>query len=83
MPHRPQSLAQLAEWEGLNFDLLVSLTPEAHHAAMDLTRTVAAGVEYWPCQDPGPIDGAREQVLERYRGVRDALARRIVARFRR
>ena len=46
--HKPRTLDELEEWEGLNFDLIVSLSPDAHHAALELTRTIAAEVEYWP-----------------------------------
>lgn len=80
--HRPKTLEELEDWEGLNFDLIISLTPEAHHAAMDMTRMIAADVEYWPMPDPILQDGARDQMLEAYRDIRDALARRIMARFR-
>ena len=43
---------ELEDWEGLNFDLIVTLSPEAHHRALELTRTLAADVEYWPTPDP-------------------------------
>jgi protein-tyrosine-phosphatase len=75
--HKPRSLDELEEWEGLNFDLIVSLSPEAHHAALELTRTVAAEVEYWPTPDPTLAQGTREQVLDAYRDVRDGLSYRI------
>ena len=52
LKHKPRTLEELEEWEGLNFDLIVSLSPEAHHAALELTRTIAADVEYWPTPDP-------------------------------
>ncbi len=81
--HRPKSIEELEEWEGLNFDLIVSLSPEAHHKALDLTRTVAAEVEYWPTIDPTVVQGSREQMLEAYREVRDGLALRIKERLRR
>lgn len=81
--HKPKSVDELEEWEGLNFDLIVSLSPEAHHRALDLTRTVAAEVEYWPTVDPTAVQGSREQILEAYRGVRDELGRRITERLRR
>ena len=55
--HKPRTLEELEEWEGLNFDLIISLSPEAHHAALELTRTLAADVEYWPT--PGPDAGDR------------------------
>jgi len=79
--HKPQTFEELDDWEGLNFDLIITLSPEAHHKALDLTRTVAADVEYWPTPDPTPTEGSREQRLEAYRAVRDQLSRRIRERF--
>jgi protein-tyrosine-phosphatase len=81
--HKPRTLDELEEWEGLNFDLIVSLSPEAHHAAIELTRTVAAEVEYWPTPDPTLVQGSREQMLDAYRDVRDGLVYRIRLRLRR
>lgn len=81
--HKPRTLAQLEEWEGLNFDLIVTLAPEAHHAALELTRTNAVEVEYWPTPDPTHIqDGTREQRLDAYRDVRDGLVYRIKTRLK-
>lgn len=80
--HRPKSVQELEEWEGLNFDLIISLSPEAHHKALDLTRTLAAEVEYWPTPDPTLTQGSREQMLDAYRGVRDGLMRRIKDRLK-
>ena len=79
--HRPMTFEELDDWEGLNVDLIVSLSPEAHHKALDLTRTVAAEVEYWPTPDPTAAEGSREQRLDAYRAVRDQLTGRIKARF--
>ena len=79
--HRPMTFEELEDWEGLNFDLIITLAPEAHHKALDLTRTVAAEVEYWPTPDPTFAEGSREQRLEAYRDVRDLLMRRIKERF--
>lgn len=79
--HRPMTFEQLDDWEGLNFDLIVTLSPQAHHRAIELTRTLAADVEYWPTADPTAIEGAREQRLAAYREVRDQLIARIKARF--
>jgi protein-tyrosine-phosphatase len=79
--HRPMTFEELDEWEGLNFDLIVTLSPEAHHKALELTRTIAAEVEYWPMPDPTAIEGTREQRLGAYREVRDQLMARIKARF--
>ena len=75
-------IEELEEWEGLNFDLIISLSPEAHHKALDLTRTVAADVEYWPTMDPTVQQGTREQMLDAYRDVRDGLMKRIKDRLR-
>jgi protein-tyrosine-phosphatase len=80
--HKPRTLDELEEWEGLNFDLIVSLSPEAHHAALELTRTVAADVEYWPTADPTLVQGSREQQLDAYRDVRDGLTYRIRLRLK-
>ena len=79
--HRPMTFEELEDWEGLNFDLIVTLAPEAHHKALDLTRTIAAEVEYWPTPDPTIVEGSREQRLDAYRAVRDQLMRRIKERF--
>ena len=79
--HHPMTFDELEDWEGLNFDLIVTLTPEAHHKALELTRRIAAEVEYWPTADPTAVDGNREQRLEAYRAVRDHLQGRIRNRF--
>ncbi len=79
--HHPMTFEELEDWEGLNFDLIVTLTPEAHHKALELTRTIAADVEYWPTADPTVQDGNREQRLDAYRAVRDGLLQRIKGRF--
>src|SRR5262249_11429445 len=36
--HRPVTFEELEDLEGLNFDLIVTLSPEAHHKALELTR---------------------------------------------
>jgi protein-tyrosine-phosphatase len=79
--HRPMTFEELEDWEGLNFDLIVTLSPEAHHKALDLTRTIAADVEYWPTPDPTGQEGSRAQRLDAYREVRDMLTARIKERF--
>jgi protein-tyrosine-phosphatase len=79
--HQPMTFEELEEWEGLNFDLIVTLSPEAHHKALELTRTLPVEVEYWPTPDPSAYGGSREQQLEAYRQVRDQLMERIMARF--
>src|SRR6201997_223550 len=79
--HKPTTFEELEDWEGLNFDLIITLSPEAHHKALDLTRTLAADVEYWPTHDPTTTDGSREQKLDAYREVCDSLSMRIRKRF--
>jgi protein-tyrosine-phosphatase len=76
--HRPKALSELTD---LAFDLIVALSPEAHHAALQLAQGHAIGVEYWPTPDPSLTEGSREQILEAYRALRDDLVRRIKARF--
>jgi protein-tyrosine-phosphatase len=79
--HKPVTIEELEDYEGLNFDLIVTLSPEAHHRALDLTRTLAADVEYWPTPDPTVAEGSREQRMEAYRDVREMLMRRVKERF--
>jgi protein-tyrosine-phosphatase len=79
--HKPITFEELEDWEGLNFDLIITLSPEAHHKALDLTRTLAADVEYWPTPDPTNVGGNREQMLDAYRAVRDQLMAKIKQRF--
>jgi protein-tyrosine-phosphatase len=76
--HRPKTFDDL---EDASFDLVVTLSPEAHHKAMELTRTMAVDVEYWPIMDPTVVEGSREQRLDAYRTARDEMMRRIKARF--
>ncbi|HTQ15482.1 MAG TPA: hypothetical protein VMH86_16555 [Rhizomicrobium sp.] len=76
--HRPRSFDDM---EDAAFDLVITLTPEAHHKAMELTRTSAAIVEYWPTMDPTLVEGSRDQRLDAYRDLRDTLQARIAARF--
>jgi protein-tyrosine-phosphatase len=76
--HRPHSFAEL---EDSSFDVAISLSPEAHHWALEMTRTMAIATEYWPTQDPSATSGSREQILDSYRAVRDGLVERIRKRF--
>lgn len=76
--HRPRGFEAL---EDMYFDLIITMTPEAHHRALEFTRTMAVEVEYWPTFDPSLAEGSREQRLEEYRAVRDAIDQRLAARF--
>lgn len=79
--HKPRAIADIDESE--KFDLVISLSPEAHHQALELTRTMPVKVEYWPTFDAtaaaDPAD--HKKTLEAYRVVREQLFRRIKQRF--
>jgi protein-tyrosine-phosphatase len=79
--HEPVSIEELEDLDGLDFDLIVTLAPEAHHTALALTHRITAAIEYWPTADPAAIEGNREQRLDAYRAVRDQLLERIKSRF--
>jgi protein-tyrosine-phosphatase len=79
--HQPWTVDELEDWEGFNFDLIITLAPEAHHRALEMTATLATEVEYWPTQDPVGTEGRRELQLDAYRAIRDELMRKIRARF--
>ncbi|HUZ33288.1 MAG TPA: low molecular weight phosphatase family protein [Xanthobacteraceae bacterium] len=81
--HKPITFEELDDLEGLNFDLIITLAPEAHHRALELTRVSAADVEYWPTADPTDTEGSREQRLDAYRAVRDQLMKKLRERFAR
>ena len=76
--HKAKSFDDL---EDDSFDLIVSLSPEAQHRAVDMTRTMAAEVEFWNTFDPSIVEGSREMRLEAYRQVRDQLMNRLLQRF--
>jgi len=67
--------------EDLSFDLVISLTPEAQHRAVELTRSMACDVEFWPSLDPTVVEGNRAEILSAYRSVRESLWRRLRERF--
>lgn len=76
--HQPRRFEDL---EDGSFDLVITLSPEAQHKAMEMTRTAATLVEYWPTMDPTAVEGSREQRLSAYRAVRDGLMERLKQRF--
>ncbi|WP_159728241.1 low molecular weight phosphatase family protein [Methylosinus sp. Ce-a6] len=73
--HKPHTFEDL---EDSNFDLIVTLSPESHHKALELTRTMAVDVVYWPTLDATATSGSRETIMESYRAVRDSLSQRIL-----
>ncbi|MGH1477429.1 MAG: arsenate reductase ArsC [Geminicoccales bacterium] len=76
--HRPKTFDEL---EDDFYDLVVSLSPEAQHRAVELTRTSSCDIEFWPTMDPSIITGNRETRLDAYRNLRDQLLIRIQNRF--
>ena len=76
--HKSKSFEEL---EDTSFDMVISLSPEAHHSALELTRTMDCEVEFWPTMDPSLVEGNREDRLEAYRQARDLLKARILKRF--
>jgi protein-tyrosine-phosphatase len=76
--HEPRALDEL---EDDFFDLVITLSPEAHHCALELTRAHKVEVEYWPTPDPTVAAGTRDQILQAYRDVFQRLSERIHARF--
>jgi protein-tyrosine-phosphatase len=76
--HRPKSFDEL---EDDYFDVVVSLSPEAQHRAVELTRNSHCEIEFWHMPDPSIVDGSRETRLDAYRALRDLLMRRIRDRF--
>lgn len=75
---QPRELQELGDGY---FDLVVTLTPLAHHAVLERMRGFSVDVEYWPMPDPTLVQGTRDQILDAYRDVREQLKRRIAERF--
>lgn len=76
--HRSKSFDDL---EDTSYDLIISLSPEAQHKAVELTRTMACEVEFWNTLDPSMVEGNRDMRVDAYRQVRDQLKKRIEERF--
>jgi protein-tyrosine-phosphatase len=76
--HRAKSFEDL---EDDYFDLVISLSPEAQHRAVELTRTSSCQIEFWPILDPSLTEGSRELKLEAYRALREDLLARLIHRF--
>ncbi|MGF1639594.1 MAG: arsenate reductase ArsC [Rhodospirillales bacterium] len=76
--HRPKAFDDL---EDESYDLVVSLSPEAQHKAVEMTRVMACEVVFWNTFDPTLIEASRETRLAAYRQVRDQLLARIRSHF--
>ena len=75
------NLGDEEDLEDTNFDLIVSLSPEAQHRAIEMTRTMACEVEFWNTFDPTLVDGSRDAMLDAYRQVRDSILVKLKQRF--
>ncbi len=69
----------LAATDLSKFDLFVALTHEAEAALKE--QVAADKIEFWDTENPSLTRGSRDQIMESYRRVRDALAAQIAARF--
>lgn len=76
--HRPKTFDSL---DDTSFDLIISLSPEAQHAAVELTRWMSCELVYWPTYNPDSIRGRREARLIGFRQIRDDLVDKIEGRF--
>ncbi len=76
--HKPKNFETLND---SSFDLVITLSPEAHHRALDLTRFFSTEVEYWPTMDPTSVKGNRENIMSAFRSVRDYLEQKIKTRL--
>lgn len=76
--HRAKTFDNL---EDSSFDVIITLSPEAQHSAVEMTRTMACEVEFWHTFDASIVEGNRETRLDAYRQVRDTLMKRILERF--
>lgn len=76
--HRPKTFDEL---DDDFFDLVVSLSPEAQHRAVEMTRTSSCEIEFWPTMDPSIATGNREMRMDAYRSLRDQLIDRLQTRF--
>ncbi len=81
--HRVRSLDDMRDWgdDLSSFDLVVALTPASLHRALELTRSFALHVEYWPILDPTGLGEGREERLRSYRKTRDMILGRLLERF--
>ena len=76
--HTPKKLVDVNDsW----VDLIITLSPQAHHIALLMESVEAAEVLYWAAADPTVIQGSRAQMVQAYRDVRDGIAARIDEHF--
>ena len=76
--HRPKTFDDL---EDESYDIVISLSPEAQHRAVEMTRVMACDVVFWNTFDPTIVEASRDTRLAAYRQVRDQLMARIKTHF--
>lgn len=76
--HHAKTFDDLADG---SFDVVISLTPGAHHRALEMARRHAVDILYWPTPDPTWVSGSREIMMEAYRDLRARMESRILERF--
>ncbi|GGF65705.1 ArsC family transcriptional regulator [Terasakiella brassicae] len=76
--HKPKTFDQL---EDSFYDRIITLSPEAHHHALEMAAYMDCDVTFWNTFDPSLETGSREQRLEAYRAVRDQLMMQIKRAF--
>ena len=76
--HHPKAFDDL---EDQSFDVVISLSPQAQHSAVEMTRTMACETILWNTFDPTIVEGSREVRLDAYRQVRDQLLSQIRKQF--
>lgn len=76
--HEPKLLEDL---KNIEYDIVITLSPEAQHVSKDYTRHNSWEIEYWPCYDVSNAHGSREQILSAYREVRDQIKKLIINKF--
>jgi protein-tyrosine-phosphatase len=64
------------------YDLVIPLSPEAQHRAVEMTRVMACKIEFWNIFDPSIFEKEdRDRRLDAYRQIRDQLMNKIKAKF--
>lgn len=76
--HEPRTFDDL---DDLNVDLIIALTPESATKAREVARGRDIEVQEWSAPDPTASGETREQRMDAYRAVRDALDVQLRAAF--
>jgi protein-tyrosine-phosphatase len=76
--HRSKTFDDL---EDESYFVVISLSPEAQHKAVEMTRVMACDVLFWNTFDPTIVEASRDIRLAAYRQVRDQLMARIKTHF--